>query len=297
MALRPFAILWVDSNAMKQLFTLLGTLLFLGTSTQAQMVQKCCGTSNSTFLLGNTSFAKHTQCIYLPADLTGAASGPITTLYFRYGSTGEDLGNTLGGLMIRLGLTTETAFAGGNTFFTDLDTVLMAAQYNIPPGIEGDWFSIELDTPFPFEMSETLILDIWFESSTTTNFGTLGTSNTGRKLYSLDLTSPTGTTTSSTWQDIGFDLSLPTGLRAQGLGAFRIHPLPGQDQWQVRWTDTAAADRLLLYDATGRVVSSEGLAGEANSHVLDLSDANAGIYIAELRLRDGTRHTQRFVRP
>jgi hypothetical protein len=31
----------------------------------------------------------------------------------------------------------------------------------------------------------TLILDIWFTGSTTTNFGTLGTNNTGRKLYSL----------------------------------------------------------------------------------------------------------------
>jgi hypothetical protein len=71
----------------------------------AQQAQRCCGTSNSTFLLGNTNFAPHTQSLYLPGDLVNEESGLITTLYFRYGDTGEDLGNTLSGLLIRLGMT------------------------------------------------------------------------------------------------------------------------------------------------------------------------------------------------
>lgn len=121
--------------------TLLALAFALPVALCAQDVQRCCGTSNSTFLLGNTSFAPHTQSLYLPGDLQNEVSGLITTLYFRYGSTGEDLGNTLTGLMIRLGMTTAGAFTS-NTFFTDLDTVLMAPTYTIAPGTEGNWFSI-----------------------------------------------------------------------------------------------------------------------------------------------------------
>ncbi|MBK7085996.1 MAG: hypothetical protein IPH53_15565 [Flavobacteriales bacterium] len=47
--------------------------------TQAQTVQKCCGSSNSTFLLGNLATANHSQCLYLPTDLTGATDGEINT--------------------------------------------------------------------------------------------------------------------------------------------------------------------------------------------------------------------------
>ncbi len=282
---------------MKQSYFLTIPFLIFATGLQAQMVQKCCGTSNSTFLLGNTSFAKHTQCIYLPTDLTGAADAPITTLYFRYGSTGEDLGNTLGGLMIRLGLTTETAFAGGNTFFTDLDTVMMASEYIIPPGMEGDWFPIVLDTPFPFVASRTLILDVWFETSTTTNLGTLGTSNMGRKLYALDLASPTGSTTSSTWQDIGFDLSLPTAIADAEQGSMQLRPLPGNTQWIVSWTGPVDLGRIAVYDASGRQVLQASQAGSQSSRILDLSSVRAGIYVLELQLADGTRQVQRFLRP
>ncbi len=49
-------------------------LIFLLPPAQAQMVQKCCGTSNSTFLLGNLTTASHSQSIYTPADLTAEGS-------------------------------------------------------------------------------------------------------------------------------------------------------------------------------------------------------------------------------
>src|SRR5690606_4581116 len=115
-------------------------------------------------------------------------------------------------VMIRLAQTTATAFTGGNQFFTDLDTVLMVPELVISPGAPGEWFSFPLGTPFPYTVGRTLILDIWYDDSTTPNFGTYGTTNNGRKLYAIDLSLPTGTTTSGTWQDLGFDLGAPTAI-------------------------------------------------------------------------------------
>ncbi|HNU58229.1 MAG TPA: hypothetical protein PKN30_16690 [Flavobacteriales bacterium] len=47
---------------MKRLYTLLGTIGLL-LSASGQDVQKCCGSNSSTFLLGSTSYARHTQCL------------------------------------------------------------------------------------------------------------------------------------------------------------------------------------------------------------------------------------------
>lgn len=264
----------------------------------AQQVQKCCGTSNSTFLLGNLTLASHIQSLYLPGDLTGAQDGDITQLYFRYGSTGEDLGNTLGGFMIRMGLTNLTAFQSGNLFFTDLDTVLMVTEQVIAAGVEGEWFTIPLAVPFPYQMGRTLILDVWYATSATTNFGTLGTTNNGRKLYANSLTSPTGTTTSTTWQDLGFDLSAPTGVAPMEATAPRLLPLPGEARWMLTWGDAdTQAGQLELLDASGRLLRTEAVRNGAAGHVLDLADAAPGVYMARLRRGDGASTVLRFVRP
>jgi hypothetical protein len=278
----------------RTLFIALVLALPFGVSAQA--VQRCCGTSNSTFLLGNTSFAPHTQSLYLPGDLQNEVSGLITTLYFRYGNTGEDLGNTLTGLMIRLGTTTATAFAGA-AFFTDLDTVLMAPSYFIAPGTEGNWFSIPLQTPFAYDASQTLILDIWFTASATTNFGTLGTNNNGRKLYSLTLDAPTGTSTSSTWQDIGFDVEVGTGLRDATASGVRVLPLPGHAQVQLlRTTDWADDVTVRLHDVSGKPLHSTRWAAGSTTHLLDLQGHAAGVYLITLHSADGAVRYTRFVK-
>lgn len=277
--------------------TLFALAVALPAALSAQDVQRCCGTSNSTFLLGNTSFAPHTQSLYLPGDLQNEVSGLITTLYFRYGSTGEDLGNTLTGLMIRLGMTTAGAFTS-NTFFTDLDTVLMAPTYTIAPGTEGNWFSIPLQTPFAYDAGQTLILDIWFAGSSTTNFGTLGTNNTGRKLYSLTLDAPTGTATSSTWQDIGFDVEVGTGLTEVAAAGVRVLPLPGYQQWQLLRPATAAdALTVQLSDASGKPLHRSPWSAGSTTHLLDLHGHAAGIYLITLHSTDGSVRYSRVVKP
>lgn len=270
---------------------LTGSLVLLA-SAHAQQVQKCCGTSNSTFLLGNTNYARHSQMIYLPGDLTNATDGPITHLYFRYGSTGQDQGNTMSNFMVRLGLTDETAFANGNEYFTDLDVVYSASSFTIAPGTTGEWLWFSLQTPFLYNTGRTLIVDITFESSTTVNFGTLGTTNNGRKLVSPDLGATTGSVTSSTWQDIGFDIDGTLGLSASGGLDVELWPNPATSTSILRWSGgTPTPSSVDLHDINGRLVRTTRVPTGAQQCEIDVHDLDPGLYL----LRWGGTRSARLV--
>ncbi|HMQ77421.1 MAG TPA: T9SS type A sorting domain-containing protein [Flavobacteriales bacterium] len=242
----------------------------------AQDVQKCCGTSNSTFLLGNLSTASHSQCLYLPSDLTNATAGPITRLYYRYGTTGQTTGNTLTGFMVRLTQTSATAFAGGNTFFTGLDTALIRASFTIPPGTTGDWFPIDLDDPFTYDPALTLVVDLSFTGSANTGFGTLSTNLAGRKLYWNDISSPTGQSVVTTWQDIGFDLNAPTGISGPAVSS-TMQLFPNPTTGLVHLRSAAPLGPLELRDLTGRTLLRFAPTGpEAD---LDLRTLPPGSYL------------------
>lgn len=275
----------------------LALVLLTCTGLAAQTVQKCCGTENSTFLLGNTSLARHTQSLYLPSDLTNAANGMITRLYFRYGNTGQATGVTLSSFAIHLGQTTATAFVGGNTFFTDLTVVQAGPALNIQPGTTGDWFSFPI-TPFPYNAGQTLILDIWYMGSDNPTFGTLGSANNGRKLYANDLSQTTGTTTSSTWQDLGFDITPATSVADPGASSFTLLPLPGYGQWQVQpGPGTGAPAGVRVMDATGKLLLDQAYGTATGAATLDLSTCPAGLYLVQMRWRSGQVSTHRLLRP
>lgn len=254
-----------------------------------QTVQKCCGTSNSTFLLGNLSTANHSQCIYTPGDLTGEVDGSITRIYYRYGTTGQALGNTLTNFMVRMVQTAATTFAGGNTFFTGLDTVLTSASYTIAPGATGDWFTIELDSTFAYDASLTLVVDISFTGSATTNFGTYSTNMAGRKLYWSDLTSPTGESVVTTWQDIGFDLAPVTSVAEVGTDNMLFFPNPATHT--VHLTGIAPNTAYRLQSTDGRVVRT----GTASSSGIPVTDLANGTYLIGV-LVDSTWRYERIVK-
>jgi hypothetical protein len=282
---------------MKSLFPLLSLGLLFGSTLSAQTVVKCCGTQNSTFLLGNTSYARHTQSLYLPSDLTNAADGTIHRLYFRYGDTGEDNGVTLTNFVIHLGQTPDTAFANGNTFFTGLQQVQAGPALNIQPGTTGDWFSFPI-TPFDYDATQTLIVDIWYMGSDNTAFGTLGTDNNGRKLYANDMAQTTGATTSTVWQDIGFDLDPSTAVNGPQAASFTLLPLPGRGQWQLLPGEgTAFPAEMLLYGATGKLLWNRTVANAGAGATVDLSPFSSGLYLLQLRTRDGKASIRRLLLP
>jgi hypothetical protein len=264
----------------------------------AQMVFKGLGTSNSTFLLGNNS-ARRTQCIYLPGDLNNPVAGTILRLYYRYGTTGQTAGVTLGDLVIQLGQTEQTAFPNGNTYFTQLTTVFSATSYTIPPGNSGDWFPIELQLPYTYNPLRTLIIDIVFETSTTQNFGTLGTTNNGRKLYSNTGGTATGTTTSTTWQDMGFDLELGTGMDPVfvALADSRVYPNPFEGTLMVDLSADLPEDaRVDVLDLAGRRVHSFAPKQRSGRIALDLGVLPAGIYLVHAQGAQGQALLGRVVK-
>jgi hypothetical protein len=89
-----------------------------------------------TFLLGATN-ARKSQCLYKPSDFnTTPNNGEITKIYYRYGTTGITTAHDLSPFTIKLGQTTDTVFAVGNSFYTNLSTVRFDSVYTIPAGVE-----------------------------------------------------------------------------------------------------------------------------------------------------------------
>lgn len=262
---------------------------------QGQEVQKCCGTSSSTFLLGSTNYARHTQCLYAPGEFTGATAGNIMRIYYRYGSSGIGQGNTLGGLTISMLQTSATSLVG-TTFLTGLQTVLAPTTLAIPPGSSGDWFRINLDTPFEFDPSMSLVVDIRFETSANTAFGTMAVSNaSGRKIMWSNTSSPTGETW-DTLQDLGFD------LMATGIGRVRPHvtslfpnPTSGDAELELSapLQDDASFD---VVDLTGRTVSSGQVPAGSIRIPVALGAFPSGTYVLQLRDEQGLQLVRRLVR-
>jgi hypothetical protein len=211
-------------------------------------------------------------------------AGDIIRLYYRYGTTSQDLGNTLGDIRIRLGQTTMTGFVQGNVYFTGLEMALHQETLVIPPGETGDWFPIDLDTPFSYDPTRTLIVDIMFATTTTLTFGTLGTSNDGRKLRSPDTTSTIGSSfPSTTWQDMGFDLEIGTGIIHVTNNGMRLIPNPIADRCQLVLDAPLDNDAVLeVVDISGRRVLEQRISASTHQLDIDLGGHSSGVYFIRI---------------
>lgn len=268
----------------------------LSGSTYTQEVQKCCGTSSSTFLLGSTNYARHTQCLYAPGELSGAVVGNIVRLYYRYGTSGIANGNTLGDVEIGLLQTSATSLVG-TTFLTGFQSVLDASSVAIAPGQSGNWFSIDLDTPFLFDPTQSLVVDIRFETSANTSFGTYAVSGTsGRKIMSSSTTNPSGETW-DTLQDIGFDLDQGTGMAQRVLTAAMLHPNPAGTRSELYWRNPLTHHAsLTLSDLSGRMVQAGQVPAGSDHAAVDLDDVAPGLYLLQLHDATGLLYSGRLVR-
>ena len=273
---------------MKKTITLISVLIIFLIHSQAQQVYKGGGTSNSTFLLGFASYAAKSQCIFLPSDLTNAASGNITTLYYKYGSNGGQ-DQTLYNFTIQIGQTSATAFAAGNQFFTGLTQVFNSSDYVIPAGASGIWFPISLNNYYNYDVSQTLIIQLTFDSCEVDNWGTLGTSNSPvKKIISPDVNATTGSGTSSTWQDMGFDL-VPVGVPTVSSPSFTfdVSPNPCHEKLSIKihGLRNYARVNLSLMNVLGETVFEKSvLISETLNY--DVSGLPKGIYLVRAANND-----------
>ncbi len=267
-------------------FLLIGFIAFISNySVNAQQAYKGSGTSNSTFLFGYTSYAAKSQCIFLPADLTNLRSGNINRLYWRYGSTGNTNPQTLSHFTIKLGQTTATGYAA-NTFFTGLQEVMFDSSYTIAAGTSGNWFSIDLDTTFTYDSTQTLIVQLTFPQSAIDNWGTYGTTNNPvKKIISSDTAAVTGDPSSGTWQDFGFDLQTPTGIvTVLNTGSdfdFMLSPNPAHHEIRIKpMSDMKDEVIITITDQLGQQVYKN--TSIFREQVISLTTLSKGIYTVSL---------------
>lgn len=272
--------------------------LFIIYFASAQQVYKGLGTSNSTFLFGYTSYAAKSQCIFLPSDFVNLRSGNITRIYYRYGSTGITMAQELTRFQISMAQTTATGYTN-STFFTGLNQVFYDSLYTIPAGVTGDWFSIELDSTFAYDSTQTLIVQLIFPESLHDNWGTYGTSNNPvKKLISPDTLAVTGSGTSATWQDFGFDLQTSTGIQtffntSNSLDLDVINnPVTTTLNLMPRLPQNQNA-MLEISNAIGRKVLSNKVSSKLQT--IDVSTFAKGIYFASLTTSNGISVSRKFI--
>lgn len=258
-------------------------IIFCNTNSKSQTVYKGLGNDNSTFLLGAIN-ARKSQCLYKPGDFNAIPNnGEITKIYYRYGTTGITTTHDLSPFTIKLGQTTDTVFAIGNSFYTNLSTVRFDSVYTIPAGFEGDWFGIDLQTPFVYDSSKTLIVEIKFYTSTGTAFGTMGNTNNDQKIISSDTSSSVAIGSSSTWQDFGFDYLITTGNSNLFTSKdVMIFPNPSTGLITINNLHLHDDGIISVFDVSGKQVFTKKYNQQKNSEVIDMSMFENGIYFLKI---------------
>lgn len=271
-------------SSMNRILLIAGFVVNLIVSSQAQSIYKGLNNDNSTFLLGATN-ARKSQCLYKPSDFNSLPQmGEIIKIYYRYGSTGNTVPHDLSPFTIKLGQTNDTIFPPGNTFFTGLTTVRYDSVFTIPAGVQGDWLGIDLQTPFVYDSSKTLIVEIKFYNSTGTAFGTLGNTNTIQKLISADTGAVAQTGFgSTTWQDFGFDYIITTGKNnLYTTKEVQIFPNPSSGLVTINNLNFTNAGTISVVDVCGKLVINKNYNSFKNSENIDISWLESGIYFLKI---------------
>jgi gliding motility-associated-like protein len=135
-----------------------------------------CGVNNLFF---NTGVCNKFQFIYTQTEMaamTNPVAGPISIsrIWFRHGGGSSDPSTTLSNLEIKMGHTTLTNPAGqfSSNFNTGAPvTVLTSVSYIYTPligaaGVPSDnWTFIDLQTPFTYNFSDNLCIELSFSNS------------------------------------------------------------------------------------------------------------------------------------
>ncbi len=167
----------------RRLFQILGFLSLFGSFCFGQTtpphyahIPSLTGVNNVFF---NAGFCTKFQFIYTQAEMAGMISpitGPlnINRIWFRHGGGSSDLSAVISGLVIKMGHTTLNNPT--NQFSANFNqgapvTVLSAGTYTYTPLIGNEniaadnWTYIDLQTPFAYNFSDNLCVEISFSNS------------------------------------------------------------------------------------------------------------------------------------
>lgn len=166
-------------------------LLFFTANLLAQMHYNynTAGSNNAFPFNTLPATGKTIQHLFLPGDFnnpTAVSSGNITKIYFRAGTNGNA---TYNNIKIRMGLTTDTDLPVGAWYTGAMSVVYDEAGVNLI-GTTGTFFSITLETPFYYDVTKSLVVEIEQCGYTGTGIGVLTTSTSGSKRHTSVATAP-----------------------------------------------------------------------------------------------------------
>jgi trimeric autotransporter adhesin len=163
------------------------------------------GTSGNTIPWNQTS--QKTQLLYAPTDFsTAPLSGNITKIYFRNSAAGA-LG-TFTNLEIRFMQNNDLAIPSTSFYTTGFTTVLSATSLSVTGNATaGGWFEILLNTPYPYDSTKSLIVEVQYSAKASGGLSTTTLASTGRntRVSGTSLTATTGTL-NTTQNDFGMDI-------------------------------------------------------------------------------------------
>jgi photosystem II stability/assembly factor-like uncharacterized protein len=173
-------------------FHLLSALLMIlvstGINSQPQYYNLTGGTLNNAFPFNTLpATGKTTQTLYLPGDFNqpvSAPSGNITKIYFQAVSAGV---TTYNQLTIKMGLTTDTDLPAAGWYTGPLTTVLNESNYVITTATD-QFVAIILTTPFSYDASKSLVVEITQCGYSGSGFGVRNTTTSGIKRNAGPLT-------------------------------------------------------------------------------------------------------------
>lgn len=181
--------------------TLLIVLLLAGRA-DAQMYTYTSPTTTGNSFPLNTNTSNLCQFLYLPSYFPTAPPGSLTKIYIR--SQSAVTTSTWNNLTVKMGTTAVTGFTTGN-FITGLTTVYTApVTTTTAPIPAGGWFELTLQTPFLWNRTNNLIVEI----SQTSYTGGLTIAYNGSIALARHYGSVTGTTgtAGAGLLNFGFDL-------------------------------------------------------------------------------------------
>jgi hypothetical protein len=183
------------------LATLLIALLVSGNGAAQMYTYVTPTTTGNSFPLSTTSSNK-CQFLYLPSYFPTAPAGSLTKIYIR--SQNAVTTSTWNNLTVKMGTTNLTAFVTG-AFETALTTVYTApVTTTTAPIPAGGWFELTLQTPFMWNRSNNLIVEISQTSYTGGLTIAYSSAVAGARHYGA-VTSTTGTAGAGLL-NFGFDL-------------------------------------------------------------------------------------------
>ncbi|WP_203227748.1 hypothetical protein, partial [Paenimyroides viscosum] len=172
---------WLNNHL---LIVLLFVFSWLSTSVYAQspMFQSVhVPTSSNSFPLSSTT-SNRVQWLYLPSEITPAPSvGLINKIYLRVGATSG--ASTFTNLRVNIGTTTQSLTTA--TFVTGLQSCYFSPSASYPALAQGNWFEVMLQTPFLWNGTDNLIIEVSQEGYTSGIGMWQHTSNGSRRTWGV----------------------------------------------------------------------------------------------------------------